>query len=76
MSSFLIVNVKSVCLPSAETFCTTISTFIEFIDSGSKIDAATPGLSTTPIKVIFESFFVNETPVIILLAEIFFFFGN
>ena len=75
MSSFLIVNVKSVCLPSAEIFCTTISTFIAFIDNGSKIEAATPGLSTTPIKVIFESFSV-ERNVIILLAEIFFFFGN
>jgi len=39
----------------------------------SKISIIGVGMITTPIKVIFVSFFVNETPVIILLAEIFFF---
>ena len=34
--------------------------------------AATPGLSFTPIKVIFASFFVKDTPRIILLLTIFF----
>ena len=42
-----------------------MSTLIKFLDKGSKIDAATPDLSTTPIRVIFESFLVNEIPVII-----------
>ena len=47
------MKVKSVSFPLAEIFCTTISTFIEFSDRGLKIDAAIPGLSFTPIKVIF-----------------------
>ena len=51
------VNVKSVSLPFAEIFCTTISTFIEFFDKGLKIEAATPGLSFTPTSVIFASFY-------------------
>jgi len=37
-------------------FCTTISTFIKFLDNGLKIDAATPGLSFTPMSETFESF--------------------
>jgi len=37
------------------------------IDSGLKIDAATPGLSFTPTKVTFASLCVEEIPVIILL---------
>ena len=34
--------------------------------------AAIPGLSFTPIKVTLESFFVKDTPRIILLLTIFF----
>ena len=64
------VNVKSVSLPLAEIFWTTISTLIEFIDRGLKIEAATPGLSFTPISETFESFWVEEIPVIILLLII------
>ena len=67
-SSALIVKVKSVSFPFGEIFCTTISTFIELIDSGLKIDAATPGLSFTPTKVTFASLCVEEIPVIILLS--------
>ena len=37
------------------------------IESGLKIDAATPGLSFTPTKVTFASLCVKEIPVIILL---------
>ena len=44
------------------------------MNNGSKIDAATPGLSLTPTKVIFASFFVNETPLIIFFADTFFLF--
>ena len=51
----LIVNVRSVCLPSADIFWTTISTFIEFCESGLNIAAAMPGLSLTPSKVTFAS---------------------
>ena len=42
-----------------------MSTLIKFFDSGLKIEAATPGLSFTPIIVILASFFVDEIPVII-----------
>ena len=70
-SSFLIVNVKSVSLPSAEIFWTTISTFTKFLDKGLKIDAATPGLSLTPTNVTLASFMVDVIPVIILLLSIF-----
>ena len=38
---------------------------IRFFDSGLKIEAATPGLSFTPIIVILASFFVDDIPVII-----------
>ena len=69
-SSVLIVNVKSVSFPFAEIFWTTISTFIKFFESGLKIDAATPGLSLTPINEIFESFWVDVMPVTILWLEI------
>ena len=44
------------------------------MNNGSKIDAATPGLSLTPTSVTFESFFVNDTPRIILFLDIFFLF--
>ena len=43
---------------------------IKFFDNGLKIDAATPGLSLTPIKVTFESLLVEVIPVMILLLEI------
>ena len=43
-----------------------------FLDNGSKIAAATPGLSITPNKVTLASFFVDDIPVIILLLVIFF----
>ena len=36
------------------------------------MEAATPGLSFTPIRVIFASFFVKDIPLIILLFKIFF----
>ena len=49
-----------------------MSTLIELLYNGSKIEAAIPGLSTTPINVIFESFFVKDIPVIILLLLMFF----
>ena len=45
-----------------------------FLDIGLKIDAATPGLSLTPIRVTFESFCVDVIPVIILLFIILDFF--
>ena len=45
------------------------------IDKGLNIEAAIPGLSFTPINVIFASFLVEDTPVIILLFKIFT-FGN
>ena len=73
-SSLLIVNVKSVSFPFADIFCTTISTLIEFLDNGLKIAAAIPGLSLTPTRVTFASFWVEEIPVIILLLIIFFLF--
>ena len=47
---------------------------MEFLYKGSKIEAATPGLSLTPINVTLASFVVKETPLIILLLDIFFFF--
>ena len=47
---------------------------MEFLDNGSKIDAATPGLSITPKRDIFVSFLVKDIPVIILSLEIFFLF--
>ena len=37
-----------------------------FTDNGLNIDAATPGLSTTPTIVTLASFFVTEIPVITL----------
>ena len=40
-------------------------------DKGLNIEAAIPGLSFTPINVIFASFLVEDTPVIILLFKIF-----
>ena len=64
------MKVKSVSLPLAEIFCTTISTFIELSDKGLKIDAAIPGLSLP--KSYLASFVVFEIPVIILLFTIFF----
>ena len=42
-----------------------MSTFIKFLDNGSKIEAATPGLSLTPAIVILASFLVEDIPVII-----------
>ena len=48
-----------------------MSTLIEFFDNGLKIEAATPGLSLTPIRETFESFWVDDIPVIILLLIIF-----
>ena len=54
-------NVRSVELFS-EIFCMIISTFIPDSDSGPKIAAATPGLSSTPVKVIFASSFEQEIP--------------
>ena len=42
-----------------------MSTLIKFLDNGSNIEAAIPGLSLTPAIVIFASFFVEEIPVII-----------
>ena len=50
------------------------STLIEFFDSGLNIDAATPGLSFTPIKDNFASLDVDDIPVIILLFLIFLLF--
>ena len=44
-----------------------MSTLILFFESGSKIEAATPGLSLTPTKVIFASFIVVDIPLITLL---------
>ena len=41
----------------------------KFLDIGSKIDAATPGLSLTPNKVNFASFFVKEIPLIVFLLK-------
>ena len=41
-----------------------------FFESGLKIDAATPGLSLTPIRETFESFCVDVIPVTILLLII------
>ena len=38
-------------------------------DRGLKIAAATPGLSLTPTRVTFASFWVDEIPVIILLFK-------
>ena len=45
---------------------------IEFLNKGSNIFAATPGLSLTPTKVIFESFLVKETPLIMFVEDTFF----
>ena len=67
-SAFKIINTftnKSSALLKLTNYIDTYLYVIKFLDKGSKIDAATPGLSTTPIKVIFESFLVNEIPVII-----------
>ena len=44
------------------------------MDSGLKIDAATPGLSLTPSKVTLASLYVDVIPVIILLLIILAFF--
>src|SRR5205814_5692276 len=48
------VKVRSV-LPSAEIFCTIMSTLIALSASGPKIAAATPGRSATRWTVIFAS---------------------
>ena len=48
------VNVMSVS-PSADTFCTIMSTFTLAAESGPKIAAATPGRSGTCRSVIFAS---------------------
>ena len=42
------------------------------LNNGSKIAAATPGLSFTPISVTFASFLVKETPLIIFFFDTFF----
>ena len=47
---------------------------MKFCERGLNIEAATPGLSLTPTKVIFESFLVDVIPVIVLLFDIFFLF--
>ena len=49
------VKVMSVVAPSAETFCTIMSTLIALSASGPKIAAATPGRSATRSTVILAS---------------------
>ncbi len=49
------VNVMSVDLPSADRFCTIMSTLMLASASGPKMLAATPGLSAILSSVIFAS---------------------
>ena len=57
------VKVRSVVEPSAEMFCTIISTLMLASASGPKIAAATPGLSGTWRIEICASSFENAMPV-------------
>ena len=45
----------SVCLPSEDVFCTIMSTLMLASASGPKMRAATPGLSSTLMRVTFAS---------------------
>ena len=51
------VHVRSVFLPSEAAVCITMSMLMLFFPRGSKIAAATPGLSATPTRVTFASCF-------------------
>ena len=64
------MKVRSVVAPSAETFCTIMSTLMLASASGPKIAAATPGLSCTRRIEICASSLEKAMPVTICCSMI------
>ena len=64
------MKVRSVVLPSSETFCTIMSTLILASASGPKIAAATPGLSSIWRTEIWASSLEKAMPVTTWLSMI------